>query len=273
MKSKLLGWTIASLVVGLLWLLFPATTMAGGCSTDGPAYYSDPKCQQAQTQSESLNCGSGGYAYYSCNGPAGGGFGTWNYCYGCNAIGSGTVCECGEDANGVCKACGGGGGGTSCASGTSLKCGARTPAYASCVGAAGYACPFPNKRYYIWDDTTDNSNKCVNKYPTIGGSGPDACQTNCACCTASATYVDGVGCVAPPPPSPTPPPPPACTDEGPTAPTLSSPANGASLSSTSVNLLWNSPTSWGTDCPGPNVDQFRVYVGTSNPPHTVLDRC
>lgn len=49
-----------------------------------------------------------------------------------------------------------------------------------------------------------------------------------------------------------------CTNAAPAAPTLSSPAEGARLSTTDVNLLWNA-TSWGTACSGAN-NQYSVYT-------------
>ncbi len=50
-----------------------------------------------------------------------------------------------------------------------------------------------------------------------------------------------------------------CANSPPAAPTLVSPAEGAKLSTTSVNLLWNAPSSWGTACSGAN-NQYSVYV-------------
>lgn len=51
----------------------------------------------------------------------------------------------------------------------------------------------------------------------------------------------------------------------PAAPTLASPADLASLASTSVNLLWNS-VAFTSGCTG----EYKVYVGTANPPTTLL---
>ena len=55
------------------------------------------------------------------------------------------------------------------------------------------------------------------------------------------------------------------TCSAPAAPTLASPADLASLASTSVNLLWNSVT-FTSGCTG----EYKVYVGTANPPTTLL---
>ncbi len=59
---------------------------------------------------------------------------------------------------------------------------------------------------------------------------------------------------------------PICTASAPAAPTLMSPANASSQSSTTASLLWNSVSSWGTACTGAN-NQYYVYLGTTNPPN------
>lgn len=43
-------------------------------------------------------------------------------------------------------------------------------------------------------------------------------------------------------------------------------SNGSSQGSNTVTLQWSTPTSWGTKCPAPNVNQYEVYVGPNNPP-------
>ncbi len=60
-----------------------------------------------------------------------------------------------------------------------------------------------------------------------------------------------------------------CTAVSPAGPNLSSPANGANVATTTVNLTWNATSTWGTACPQPNVNEYKVYVGTTNPPTTL----
>ena len=56
---------------------------------------------------------------------------------------------------------------------------------------------------------------------------------------------------------------PTCTATSPSTPTLISPSNGSTISSTSVTLAWdNAGQTWGTACGSQN-NQFRVYIGTS----------
>ena len=56
---------------------------------------------------------------------------------------------------------------------------------------------------------------------------------------------------------------PTCTATSPSTPTLLSPSNGASVSSTNVSLIWNNLTqTWGDSCTTNN-NQFEVYIGTS----------
>lgn len=67
-------------------------------------------------------------------------------------------------------------------------------------------------------------------------------------------------------PSPTAPP--SCTATNPTAVVLSSPANGANLSTLNVTLSWNATTNWGTGCPQDN--RYVVRIGETSPPGTVI---
>lgn len=57
---------------------------------------------------------------------------------------------------------------------------------------------------------------------------------------------------------------PVCT--APSTPTLSSPDDGASQSSTTVSLQWNAVT-W--DTTGGCTNEYKIYVGTTNPPTTL----
>jgi len=61
---------------------------------------------------------------------------------------------------------------------------------------------------------------------------------------------------------------PVCTPASPTAPTLSSPANGASLVDIAVDLIWNS-TNFGTACTAP-YSQYQIYLDQNNPPTTLI---
>jgi hypothetical protein len=76
----------------------------------------------------------------------------------------------------------------------------------------------------------------------------------------------GGGGGATPTPTPTPP---GCVATNPTAVTLSSPADGASLTDLSVSLVWNATTAWGIGCPQDN--RYNLYVDTINPPTTLVD--
>ncbi len=54
-----------------------------------------------------------------------------------------------------------------------------------------------------------------------------------------------------------------CTATSPSTPTLLSPSNGASITNSSVSLVWNnSSQTWGNSCTTNN-NQFEVYIGTS----------
>jgi hypothetical protein len=66
---------------------------------------------------------------------------------------------------------------------------------------------------------------------------------------------------------------PICTSTSPTAVTLLSPDPGASVSTQPVLLQWGGlqPAQWGAKCPAPNVNNYNVYVGTTNPPNTTTD--
>lgn len=65
-------------------------------------------------------------------------------------------------------------------------------------------------------------------------------------------------------------PPGGCSSESaPAAPALTAPANGYSNPNTAVFLDWNAPASWGKNCPA-NANSFRLYVGTTNPPTTLV---
>jgi hypothetical protein len=52
----------------------------------------------------------------------------------------------------------------------------------------------------------------------------------------------------------------ACTPVSPTAPTLTSPANGVHVTGTPQILQWNT-TNFGTKCPAPNTNSYDVYFG------------
>lgn len=55
---------------------------------------------------------------------------------------------------------------------------------------------------------------------------------------------------------------PVCVTTAPTAPTLSLPGDGATLSSTNVTLMWNAATDWGNTCSSPRSNQYSIRVGT-----------
>ena len=57
-----------------------------------------------------------------------------------------------------------------------------------------------------------------------------------------------------------------CTAVSPSATTLSFPADGASVSTTTVALQWNTTAGFGTKCPAPNSNTYEVYVKEGAPP-------
>ncbi len=61
-----------------------------------------------------------------------------------------------------------------------------------------------------------------------------------------------------------------CSNSAPTAPSLSSPANGASLNSSSATLAWTPVSSWGTNCAG-NTNEYKVILEAGDAtPETVV---
>jgi hypothetical protein len=60
---------------------------------------------------------------------------------------------------------------------------------------------------------------------------------------------------------------PNCAPTAPTGFSVQAPDDGLDFATTSVPLLWNIPTSWGTSCAGTR--QYQLYVGTTNPPTTL----
>lgn len=60
---------------------------AGTCNFEVGTSYSESSCQGARDSATGVDCGSGGYSYYSCN--YDGGENQWEYCYGCHVLGPG----------------------------------------------------------------------------------------------------------------------------------------------------------------------------------------
>lgn len=188
----------------------------------------------------------------------------------CGYDGAGTICwECPADpactSNAQCGGtdvcckgqcvgagqCGGsGGGGGACPAGTAVKCG--SPKIVKCVN--NQAGCIPPQIFTGWQ-TGDEVPSCHQTYPSQ--SGKQFCQTNCSCCSASQTYVNGQGCVSP------------CTASAPTKPTNLLPANGTSTTNPSVTLSWGPPSTWGTGCPSNN-DKYDVYIGLGTTGDTVI---
>ena len=130
----------------------------------------------------------------------------------------------------------GGGGGTNyyvhdgCSPhGLILKCGTPDPAQFACKNSQG-GC-WGNWPGPVGQPTGD---ECNTDHPRAPNH--TECQTNCWCESA-------------------------CTVTSPTASTLASPANGAGSSTTTVNLWWYAPASWGTACTSPN-NHYTDYVGS-----------
>ena len=82
-------YILTFLMVGVVSLLSGVATqvLAGTCDFQGGNLYSESKCQAASTGANNTSCGTGGYAYYSCN--YNGWANQWEYCYGCHSIGPG----------------------------------------------------------------------------------------------------------------------------------------------------------------------------------------
>lgn len=177
--------------------------------------------QNCWCQTQSGACGTScGPGYYASNN-------------GCTPVGgscsSNSQCNGGCCNGGTCGSCGGGVGGyvpRACGGGTTLKCG-ESPIGQNCVSGPsdGNRLCGPTPIRVVCRNNTQN---CDNNFPSrfitraqmapLGTPAPrcgvgafnsptynDYCQINCGCCTASQTYVDGVGCTnATPPPPPTP---------------------------------------------------------------------
>lgn len=108
-------------------------------------------------------------------------------CAGAGAGGGGTSCTCGTKADGSCKACNSGYVYPTCASGTTLLCG--TPSVVTCVKyIATCAASFPSK---FWPGDAEDGTSC-----NPSSNNASYCQTNCGCCTATETYINGQGCVS-----------------------------------------------------------------------------
>lgn len=56
---------------------------------------------------------------------------------------------------------------------------------------------------------------------------------------------------------------PCCSSSGPDTPTLSSPANGASIKGTTATLTWNGISNWGTECSSATSRDYQVCAGTN----------
>ena len=148
------------------------------------------------------------------------------------------VCADSGSQSYCCATCGGGAG-----------CGVNNSNGNACtdIGLQMY-CPQPTvydqcKSIGYCRSLPGNSNPSIVCDTKPNGTQFFACQTGCWCAAA-------------------------CTVSSPAAVTLASPANGASVSGTSVNLMWSAPTSWGTACPS-NSNQYQVYVDNFNPPTTI----
>lgn len=95
---------------------------------------------------------------------------------------------------------------------------------------------------------------CVESCVYNPRTGNNRCHTTCEnpggpWCRTSTTYT--YSCT------------PVCT--APSTPTISTPDDGSSLTSTTVSLQWDAVT-WGT---GACTNQYKIYVGTTNPPTTL----
>lgn len=100
---------------------------------------------------------------------------------------------------------------------------------------------------------------CVGGYETRTCVAPNDYELEIQACGAASP---GPGGSLPPAPSP----PPGCVATNPVAPTLTSPANGATTAGLSTTLTWTQ-SSWGTGCPQDN--HFLVFVDTAgNLPRT-----
>lgn len=150
----------------------------------------------------------------------------------------------------------------------------------TCTGPCTYNCEavygtpsWPDGACYSSCNAGSGSTTCT----TWSGWGPCSGGWQTRYCTSPSTNTDmQVQSCTSSTPAPTPGPggtpaptaPPGCTATNPTAVTLSSPANGANLSSVNVTLSWNATTAWGTGCPQDN--RYIVRVGEVSPPTTVI---
>lgn len=255
MKNKIYYRLTLFVITALFWLVSPRLVRAD-CYSIPFSYYSEGGCQEVRNASQSTTCGSGYFPYYSCNGP-GGGYGTWTYCYGCRAVGSS-----GGECSSECRAgssCGTGYTGAAGCSGTGPNFGCKSnqvccKSTGSCGGGGGGEEPgsCPAGQIPIGDPAYANSNPPYTSCQRAGCFPPHIWQspTSEPCGQnkfgQDKWYCYRIAC---------------CTLGQPAAPVLSSPADGAQITSLSTTLSWTYPGPWGDACNGTN--QFEVRLGTS----------
>lgn len=241
MQNALHGIALAIVVMGLS-LFSPSKALAGTCSW-ASGIYDDGACRAARSSSQSINCPSGSYPYYSCNASGSG----WNYCYGCHALGGTDECEP------ECRAgsCGAGFTGASGCSGTGPNFGCKSnqaccKSTGSCDGSgSGEPGQCPAGQVPVPEPGTPACQRAgcfpphIWQYPSSESCGENKFGQ-------PKWYCYRITC---------------CTPGQPAAPQLSFPDNGGSLTSLSTTLSWTYPGPWGNACNGTNV--FEVYMGTS----------
>lgn len=233
--------SIFALVLALS-LSFSTQIYAGACNS-GFGDYDDGACQTARSNSNGINCPSGSYPYYSCNGTPGG---SWSYCWGCHVTGGSDSCpsecragSCGSDFSGA------------------ADCGPIDATHPHFGCKSNQACCKPNSC-----DTGSTGGCGANQVP-IGD--PDyapsytRCQTG-GCldpsyatnesCEPSRTGQSRFECYHMT----------CCTYSAPTQPNLTSPANGSTVNPPRVSLLWN-PVNFGNSCGGSK--SYIIYFGTN----------
>lgn len=128
-----------------------------------------------------------------------------------------------------------------------------TSCYTSCFAGPGTSCT-------DWTTWGPCSGGWQTRYCTAPPGNTDMQVQSCTASTPTPSPGPGG--------TPEPTAPPSCTATNPTAVVLSSPANGANLSTLNVTLSWNATSNWGTGCPQDN--RYVVRIGETSPPGTVI---
>lgn len=173
--------------------------------------------------------------------------------YSCGALDDG-ICSCAID----------------CITNLYPGLGCSGSSYAGCIAADegdcayGGECPVEQSCTWTCDpDWPDCATDCgTDRYQRTDGCGNWLwCEATADCCTAEGTCTTNCGANAGVPDGACGTKSCACVDCIPSAPTLSSPANGAEIRvGVASTLNWSDVASWGTKCPAPNSNKYNVCL-------------